>query len=240
MVSYVSEKIFLKCAEIIIVPSNKTAGDVQTMGIDRRRIKVVNPTLAIRNRIRPGRKIGNKLLSVGNIEPRKGIDIVIKSLSYIKDFGFSYDIIGDYEKDRDYYNYVRQMVVGFGLSDKVIFHGRIDHLRLFDLYRAADILMFPSRHEGYGMVLLEAMSFGLPIIATDIPTTREIIKDDENGFLCPVDDARCISERIRAIFSDRYRQEKMSVTNFMTSRKFRDWNTVIIETFGILYKILKR
>jgi glycosyltransferase involved in cell wall biosynthesis len=84
------------------------------------------------------------------------------------------------------------------------------------------------------MVLLEAMSFGLPIVATNIPTTRDIIKDEINGYLCPVGDVECIAKKIRDLLSDQDLQLKIAKRNFAESKKFPSWDKVVMQTFNTI------
>ena len=238
MIEYLSEKIFLKNARFIVVPSEKTALDVRQLNIGNDKIVIINPTCAYRNHEIPQRPFRNNILFVGNLEPRKGLHIAIEALSLIKDAKFSFHVIGDCQKHKGYYAYVKDLVIRYGLSTKVIFHGRVTSDDIERFYRNANIFVFPSRHEGYGMVLLEAMSFALPIVATDIPTTREIVVNNVNGYLCPVDDATCLSQRFKKLLNNRNLQIQIGKENFKASRKFRSWDDVVQQTFDSLYPYL--
>lgn len=233
-IEFFSEKVFLQNARFVIVPSEKTSADVQRLNVAKKKIFVVNPTCACKSDKMPQRAAQNKILAVGNLEPRKGIDAVIKALGLLKDTEFSLDIVGGFRNHDDYFTYLQDLVVEYGLSDKVKFRGRVAGDQIANFYVDASIFVFPSRHEGYGMVLLEAMSFGLPIVATDIPTTREIIKDSVNGYLCLVDDVACLSQKIRKLLTDRTLQLQLGRKNFEASKKFRGWDDVVEQTFAPL------
>ena len=170
--------------------------------------------------------------------PRKGLHIAIEALLLIKDAKFSFNVIGDCQEHKGYYAYVKDLVIRYGLSTKVVFHGRVTSDDIEEFYRNANIFVFPSRHEGYGMVLLEAMSFALPIVATDIPTTREIVVNNVNGYLCSVDDATCLSKKIKKLLNNRNLQMQIGKENFNASRKFRSWDDVVQQTFDSLYPYL--
>lgn len=237
-IEYLSEKIFLKNARIIIVPSKKTYLDIQKFKVDKKKIVIINPTYTFKSKKLPQRKFQNKILFVGTLEPRKRVDIIIKALSLIKNSNFTLDIIGGYHKQEKYFVYLRNIVKEHNLSDKVIFHCRVDSKKLINFYRNANIFVFPSMHEGYGMVLLEAMSFGIPIVATDIPTTREIVENNVNGYLCPVDDVMCLSQGIKTLLVNQNLQAQMGKRNFAASRKFRSWDEVVKQTFASLHPYL--
>ena len=80
--------------------------------------------------------------------------------------------------------------------------------------------MFPSRHEGLGSILLDALDFGLPIIATDIGGIPEIIGSDVNGFLVKPDAVDDICENILGFYTDRALMEQMTQKNIEKSQSY--------------------
>ena len=228
-IEFISERVFLRNAELVIVPSQRTSVEVERLGISKQRIKVVNPTRVFACNRLPKRSFKRKLLFVGNLEDRKGVDILIKAVTRVRDF--TLDIVGDF-KDEKYVKMLRDFVRENGLSGKVVFHGRVDANLMPSFYRDANIFVFPSRYEGYGMVLIEAMCFGLPIVATSIPTTVEIVRHGVNGYVCPMDDVICLARNINRLLDNTRLQKRMSVFNFKMSRKFRGWDEVIRDTFA--------
>lgn len=73
---------------------------------------------------------------------------------------------------------------------------------LADAYAAADLFVFPGPEETFGQVVLEAMASGLPVIVTARGGPATLVKDGENGFICPVDDAAAFNERVRRLRDD--------------------------------------
>jgi glycosyltransferase involved in cell wall biosynthesis len=236
IIEYASEKVFLKHARFTIVPSHNTAADLQNMKVRKKRIVVVNPAPTIDNGNIPLRSSKNRLLMVGNIEPRKGLDSAFKALVLLKKYDFILDIVGGHGQYENYYKEISTFVADKGLSEKVVFHGRVRQENLRQLYRNANIFLFPSRHEGYGIVLKEAMNFALPIIATDLPTTKEIIKDKINGFLFRVNDIYTMADLIKKLIQNKSLQDKVGKTNFMASRYFKSWEDVIAKSFQAIMK----
>lgn len=234
VISFLCEKIFLKNAQIVVVPSDYTSADVARLGIKKDKIYVINPTHAIKSYSLPEKKGRNKILFVGTVEPRKGVDTIIKALSLIKNLDYTFDVVGDCGRYRDYFECLEKLVRDHDMSKRIIFHGRISFKDLFKIYSKADIFAFPSRHEGYGMVLLEAMSFGLPIVAADIPTTRDLVKNSINGYLCPVDDVVCFSRKMYTLLTDGRLRMKIAKSNFEKSQKFQSWDKVVRQTFDCL------
>ncbi|TSC66859.1 MAG: glycosyltransferase [Parcubacteria group bacterium Gr01-1014_72] len=70
------------------------------------------------------------------------------------------------------------------------------------LYKTADAFLVTSLYEGYGLALVEASAAGLPIVTTDVGVAREVVRDGESGFVCPVGDSACLSEKILAVFGE--------------------------------------
>jgi len=129
-------------------------------------------------------KNGNKLLFVGTIEPRKGIIFLLQSLHLLKqqNVDFFCSIVGSVT-DEPYYQTLLAYITENSLSENVRFFGRVPNIELNNLYTASDCFVFPSQHEGFGMVLIEAMSHGLPVVAFDNSAIPYTIKNKENGLL---------------------------------------------------------
>lgn len=74
--------------------------------------------------------------------------------------------------------------------------GRLAFDEMPDLYRSADILLFPTVREGFGLAAAEAMACGLPVVATDCSALPELIDEGKGGYLCPVGDVADFAEKI--------------------------------------------
>jgi glycosyltransferase involved in cell wall biosynthesis len=79
---------------------------------------------------------------------------------------------------------------------KVVVRPSLPHRQLFEIYRKASVLVFPSLCEGFGMVITEAMSQGLPVITTPNTAGPDLIRDGHNGFIVPVRDADALAEKM--------------------------------------------
>lgn len=90
------------------------------------------------------------------------------------------------------------------------------------LYNSADMLAFPTRYEGFGLPLLEAMAAGCPVVASDIPVVDEIVTNGENGLLTPREDAHALGDAIGRVIQDRALREKFIVNGFETLKRFRE------------------
>jgi glycosyltransferase involved in cell wall biosynthesis len=133
------------------------------------------------------------VLFVGLLVPRKGLDTLLATAEKLKAEGITFVVIGDGPSRRAYERRARER----GL--KVRFTGFRRDVHRF--YAWADAFFFPSRGEGLAGAIMEAMSHGLPVVANDIPGTRDLIADGTSGFLCP-DESDAYSDRLLAVLRD--------------------------------------
>lgn len=125
-----------------------------------------------------------RLLLVGRLVHQKAIDVLLHALARMADCEFRCDIVGD-GPDR---SELEQLSRSLGLDARVHFRGWVGRDELPDVYQAADIFVLPSRIEGMPNVVLEAMAYALPVTATDVPGTRDLVQHDVTGLLVPVND----------------------------------------------------
>src|SRR5207237_8181353 len=99
---------------------------------------------------------------------------------------------------------MKRLALSMGVADRVRFLGRISDDRLPEVYAACDVFVLPSvsRLEAFGIVALEAMSTGKPVIVADIPGGREVIEDGRDGLLADPVNPRDLAEKIRRLPSD--------------------------------------
>ena len=110
-----------------------------------------------------------KFISVGSLIPKKGFDRTIKALSQLEGFEWRYEIVGEGPSRRE----LEQLIVSLGLKDKVTLSGWCSKLE--EKYHNANIQLIPSRYEGFGLIAIEGMSTGLPVIASDLTGLNEVV-----------------------------------------------------------------
>ena len=141
-----------------------------------------------------------RVLFVGRLEARKGVDSLLESAVLLAASGVDFELrlVGDASLEgpsgltyRDQFERDHPE-----LGDRVSFLGRVDDETLRREYMACDIFVAPSRFESFGLILLEAMMFAKPIVATDIGGMREIINDGVSGFLVPPDDSGALADAL--------------------------------------------
>jgi len=147
--------------------------------LDKYRNAKTNPDIIAKYGIDDVDKV---LLFVGRIDKYKGIQDVIEAMPEIlsKHHNIKFIVVGG---DYGYKSELKKLSEKLNVDKSVVFTGNISKEELIELYKRADIFVFPSKMEGFGIVLLEAIASGTLCIAYSIPSVRKIIKDNENGVL---------------------------------------------------------
>jgi D-inositol-3-phosphate glycosyltransferase len=124
------------------------------------------------------------LLFVGRIDPLKGIDRLLKTMIYLQAYkGLRLIIIGGDEHSRREVGKLKKLVGELEIGKSVTFQGIVKQDLLVDYYNAADICVVPSYYESFGLVALEALACGTPVVATDVGDMRHIIHQGETGYV---------------------------------------------------------
>lgn len=105
-----------------------------------------------------------------------------------------------------------------GLAGQIKLLGHKNQAELSELYRQADCFLLTSRQEGYGVAILEAASFGLPIIMTDVGLAGEVIEDDKNGLIIPVGDRTALTAAMSRIINDEFLARRLGQEAYKTSQ----------------------
>ncbi len=129
---------------------------------------------------------GRLVLAVGRIEPLKGLDILIQALAEMTERdGVELLVVGgDDRADREVAR-LRAVAVEVGVAARVRFLGAVPHERLPLYYRAADAVAMPSFYESFGLVAVEAMACGVPVVASRVGGLTSTIADGRTGYLIP-------------------------------------------------------
>lgn len=148
------------------------------------------------------------LLFTGSLIHRKGVDLLIEAFIKVTQNtpNLFLWLVGPKDKsenpsmDEAFVTLLQQKVAEAGLSDRVSFHGMIaERHTMAEAYQAADIYVFPSRKEGLPNVVLEAMACGLPVIVSDLPGLKNVIRPNDNGIVVPIEDLQALVQQIQYI-----------------------------------------
>lgn len=178
-------------------------------GVDLDRFHPIDPAAA---KSRVGIPCGDaNLLYVGRIEPLKGIDTLLRAMSILQaEFPEAVRhtcvaIVGgdpwaedlDEEMAR-----LQALRVQLGIHDLVTFLGAKDQEILPDYYAAAEMVIMPSHYESFGMVALEAMAMGTPVVASEVGGLAHLVRDKRNGRHVPSRDPQALAQVIRELLTD--------------------------------------
>jgi glycosyltransferase involved in cell wall biosynthesis len=169
-------------AHRVIVPSNYLARWLAQWGVPEAKIAVVYNAVEPIDSIQPSSVpfvtcLKLRVVTVGRLVPLKQVDQIIEAIAQCNGVGLV--IVGDGPEHGRLENLVRTC----GLADRVYFAGRRSKAETFSLMAACDLFILNSTHEGFPHVVLEAMSLGLPVVATAVGGTPEVVQNGENGLL---------------------------------------------------------
>ena len=153
---------------------------------------------------------GYKIIYVGRLIECKGITFLIKSLSQLIDGKLTAKLFligdGDFEQE------IRHCVSSLNIEDCVSFLGYQSNPMAF--MEKADLLVLPSKEDGFGRVLLEAMSVGTPVIGTRIGGIQEVVEHEVNGLLVPYGDVSALKEAMKRMLEDESLRKKTVAAGF--------------------------
>jgi glycosyltransferase-like protein len=203
-----------------------TKAQVVHNGVDVARFQAADPGQAKELRERAGATDRPLILSVGGIEPRKGSDTLVQALAELKRAGRRpvLAVVGGHSF-QDYRPYRDRVLgslpsLGLRLDDDVILVGTVPDAELPAWYAAADILAFPSTKEGWGLAILEAMSAGLPVVASDLPVFREFMSPGQDALMVPVDDAPSLASALASVLDHPALAANLRAAALATAQRF--------------------
>lgn len=193
----VAEQRALTASRRIIANSFFTRRGLVERGFARNRIDVVPPgTDPAPLAPRGGTPV--TLLCVGAVTPRKGQDVLVDALAALRDLPWRCLLVGSVDRDPGFAGQVHERIRRAGLDDRVTLTCELDDSTLEANWRTADAFVLPSRYEGFGMVISEAVARGLPVVATAGGAVPEALPAGA-GMLAMPEDAAALAENLREL-----------------------------------------
>jgi glycosyltransferase involved in cell wall biosynthesis len=180
-----------------------------------------------------------RILFLGNVIPRKGLHTLLEAVSLVSRSAtptYHLDVVGSLKTDPAYAQAMQQKASNLGLSSLVTFHSSLDNTPLTEKLKSAHVLVVPSSYEGFGIVYLEGMGFGLPAIGTTAGAASEIICDGETGYLIQPDDAETLAARLTVLASDRALLARMSLNALKRYQQQPTWAQTAADIRNFLFK----
>ena len=143
------------------------------------------------------------VLYVGRFDPIKGIDRLLEAVAHLKHLKRKRLVIigGDGPGAPEYQN-LQRLSAKFGIRESVHFVGRVEQDQLPPYYGAADVVVVPSHYESFGLVGLESLACGTPVVSTPVGAMADILADGKTGYVASDADPRGLADRIEKVISD--------------------------------------
>ena len=177
-----------------------------------------------------------RVLFVGNIIPRKGLHTLVPALGMLPADRWRLSIAGSRDVDPLYTAFVETSIRTHQVERNVQWTGALGDEELAQALRTHQVLVVPSRYEGFGIVTLEAMGFGVVPVATRAGGSQEIV-DEESGVLVPVGHARALARALRALSTDRARLCALSRGARQRFGSFEGWQASMEKARNFLLEL---
>lgn len=211
-------------AEKIVVPSASVADAARDWShIPREKIIVIPNAVdpaefdALRNVPRPANQIG----FIGRLDPIKRIPDLLRAVELLDKEDVHLHIFGDGPQRGE----IERQIALRRLERRVTLHGAVSRPR--QALSRIGLLVLPSQAEGFGLVLIEAMAAGVPVVATDAPGIRDVVRDGYNGLLAPVASPEKLTDAIRCMCGNPARRAEFVRQGLQDVREKFSWSKVI-------------
>jgi glycosyltransferase involved in cell wall biosynthesis len=177
-----------------------------------------------------------RVLFLGNVIYRKGLHTLIKAVASQRSKVWV-EVVGGLTAEPKYTEEMQRFVTVNGLSSTIKFHGALDKEPLAEKFRNAHILVVPSSYEGFGIVYLEGMGFGLPAIGTTAGAAGEVITHGEDGYLIEPDNGAALAGILDELAKDRDLLVKLSLNAVQRYKSQPRWEETAKSIRDFLYRM---
>jgi len=219
-----SERAALAEARAVVVTSPATAAALRPYGVAPSRILVVEPgtePAPLSGGSRPG---GGpvQLLCLATLTPRKGHDLLVRALAALRHRDWHLECVGSATRSPGTAAALAELVATLGLEERVRLRGELSSAALEAAWDAADLLVLPSHHEGYGMAVAEALARGLPVVATDVGAVAGLV-GVEAGLVVPAGDQAALTSALDSLLGDAAARARLAAGAARVRRRLPDW-----------------
>ena len=178
------------------------------------------------------------IICVANLIPRKHVHTLIAALAGLPHHDWQLTVAGSLNMDTRYVSGLRRQIEAECLSAKTSLLGTVSDQGLAGLLPQHHLLAVPSSYEGFGIVYLEGMQFGLPAIAGTDGAAQEIITHGDNGFLVPPGDAAALGRSLSLLMEDRELLQRLSLTAHRRAAAHPTWDDNAARVRGFLQSFI--
>jgi len=202
---------------------------IASVGVDQEKFKAAKPIPL------PGN--GVKLLFVGGLVPVKGVDILLQACSVLlsKGMEFHLALVGKGPEEEN----VKQWINSLNLKGNVTLIGEVPHPQIASYFAAADIFVLPSRQEGLGIVLIEALASGTAIVASRTGGIPDLINDGENGILVNPENIQDLAQSLSELIQDEGLRNRLSQNGLKSVQRYT-YEHAATETRKFMEQIIRK
>jgi D-inositol-3-phosphate glycosyltransferase len=177
------------------------------------------------------------VLYVGRFAPVKGIDRLMEAIAHLQHHQRLRLVIvgGDGDGAPEYKNF-RRLARKLSIQDSVTFIGRIEQDGLPPYYSAADVLAVPSHYESFGLVALESLASGTPVVATKVGAMESILREGETGYLVSNGSPRLLAKGVERFISDSNGLSPHEVRASVTGYAWSNVSSAMIDEYGAVLR----
>jgi glycosyltransferase involved in cell wall biosynthesis len=247
------EKQILEQADCVIATSPQEQEYLHTLVSNQGRVEIIpygtdldifHPIPKAEARVRLGLNLDEQIvLYAGRFDPRKGIETLVRASAQTEAFAqgrLKLIIVGGScpeQLDGQERNRIERIVQEIGLTEKTLFAGQVKHNLLPFYYAAADVCVVPSHYEPFGLVAIEAMACGTPIVASDVGGLKFTVLSEQTGLRVLPQDTAAFATAIDRLLTNKIWATQLGTCGSAQARKQFSWHKIVSQ-LSELYRLL--
>ncbi|MGW8303427.1 MAG: glycosyltransferase family 4 protein [Desulfobacterales bacterium] len=244
----VVEKAYLTSIDAFIFNSKTTRSKVQRL-INFTRPSIVAPPggdrlgyLADAGQLkaRAGQAGPLKMVCVGNVTPIKGLSRLIETLAMLPPEIWQLKVVGSLTMDPGHARKVKRLISAKNIGRQVVLAGPLNGRELINILSGSQLFVMPFSNEGFGIACLEALAYGLPVLASTTGAVKEFIRHGDNGFLYAAGQTRAVAKTILDLHKDRDCLLKISETALQSAMSRPGWDETMESVDQFLRNLVKQ
>ncbi len=172
------------------------------------------------------------ILWVGRLEKLKGVDILVGALGQVERRDFTLLVVGGDDRAHDLRRELQAQAEALGIAANVRFEGAIAHDRLPLYYSAADVCVVPSYYESFGLVAVEAMACGTPVVASRVGGLVSTVQDGVSGYLIPWRCPEPFAEKLEVLLNNPELRDNFGRAARKSVERFR-WRSIALQVASV-------
>lgn len=235
------ERMLTEASDSVIVCSHYMKNEVRRLfdtpefklHVIHNGVDLPSPSIPDREQLRQHLALGDGpiVFFVGRLVQEKGVHLLLEAMARLRyEFGNATLLIAGKGPMQEEW---KALACQMGLSERVRFLGFVDDTRRNELFALADVAVFPSLYEPFGIVALEAMALGAPVLVADTGGLREIVRHGENGSMMYTGDPESLTNQLRWLLREPEARRQLAETAINDVKQFYHWSLLAYQTSAI-------